>query len=65
MSLVYGFTGTTSFEGIRVALDPSLGGEMAMGALIELLNGRKIGARETVLQAELVVRASTAKMARS
>ncbi|MBV1917832.1 MAG: NADH-quinone oxidoreductase subunit NuoN [Sphingomonadaceae bacterium] len=29
MSLTYGFTGTTSFEGIRAALD----GEMALGAL--------------------------------
>ena len=29
MSLVYGFTGTTAFDGIRVALD----GEMSMGAL--------------------------------
>jgi NADH-quinone oxidoreductase subunit N len=33
MSLVYGFTGTTSFEGIRGALD----GEMAMGALMGVI----------------------------
>jgi NADH-quinone oxidoreductase subunit N len=33
MSLVYGFTGTTTFDGIRAALDPALGGHMAMGAL--------------------------------
>jgi len=33
MSLVYGFTGTTSFDGIRVALD----GDMAMGALFGLV----------------------------
>lgn len=33
MSLTYGFTGTTSFEGIRVALN----GEMAMGALFGLI----------------------------
>jgi len=33
MSLVYGFTGTTSFEGIRAALD----GEMAMGALFGVI----------------------------
>jgi len=33
MSLVYGFTGTTSFEGIRVALD----GPMATGALFGVI----------------------------
>src|SRR6478735_3630536 len=33
VSLVYGFTGTTGFEGIRAALAPDLGGHMAMGAL--------------------------------
>jgi NADH-quinone oxidoreductase subunit N len=33
VSLVYGFTGTTTFDGIRAALDPALGGHMAMGAL--------------------------------
>jgi NADH-quinone oxidoreductase subunit N len=33
MSLVYGFTGTTSFEGIRTALD----GDMAMGALMGVI----------------------------
>src|SRR5690606_11260517 len=33
MSLTYGFTGTTSFEGIRAALD----GEMAMGALMGVI----------------------------
>ncbi|HZF45421.1 MAG TPA: NADH-quinone oxidoreductase subunit N, partial [Sphingomonadaceae bacterium] len=33
MSLTYGFTGTTSFEGIRAALS----GEMAMGALFGLI----------------------------
>lgn len=33
MSLTYGFAGTTSFEGIRVALS----GEMAMGALFGLI----------------------------
>ncbi|AKH41677.1 NADH-quinone oxidoreductase subunit N [Altererythrobacter atlanticus] len=33
MSLTYGFTGTTSFEGIRVALD----GELATGALFGLI----------------------------
>ncbi|HSG32916.1 MAG TPA: NADH-quinone oxidoreductase subunit NuoN [Sphingomonadaceae bacterium] len=33
MSLVYGFTGTTSFEGIRAALD----GDMAMGALFGVI----------------------------
>src|SRR6187397_321875 len=33
MSLTYGFTGTTSFEGIRTALD----GELSMGALFGLV----------------------------
>jgi len=33
MSLVYGFTGTTSFEGVRAALD----GDMAMGALFGVI----------------------------
>ena len=33
MSLIYGFTGTTSFEGVRAALD----GDMAMGALFGVI----------------------------
>ncbi len=33
MSLIYGFTGTTSFAGISAALDASTGGGLGMGAL--------------------------------
>lgn len=33
MSLTYGFTGTTSFDGIRAALDAGSGGGMTTGAL--------------------------------
>ncbi len=37
MSLTYGFTGTTSFAGIRAALDADSGGDLSTGALFGLI----------------------------
>jgi NADH-quinone oxidoreductase subunit N len=37
MSLTYGFTGTTSFEGIRAALDSGSGANLSTGALFGLV----------------------------